>query len=355
MTTAFAPVATSSSNHLCAALADVTSGDTTAPFAAHRETEMVYVGSLLKIGAMYAAFALRSRVQAFADAAKANGVTRAGDVFSLIKRAWTPKLKALFPARSTLSFGNGQDVTVPRVDRIFTLSAPGKIEFAIASPAVNNADLDRVGEFGAPIGLFHEWMRLMMRWSNNTAASRCILALGYFYINGLFARSGFFAGGKGLWLSGDYAGHDWVRTTTEFHGNAAGVALDPRWATAQKRTKSNFVGNALQVGRLMTAMAQDTLVDAASSNEMRKLANQLAGGIGSYAGSALTAAGRAPSVLSSKIGLGDDSFSHDCAIVERTVGGNSLRYAAVVLGAQRRRNLSDLFVLLDSAVVARNP
>jgi hypothetical protein len=307
---------------------------------------------------MYAAFALRARVQAFADAARANGVTAAVDVFGLIKRAWAPKLKALFPARSTQSFGNNQDVTVPQIDKIFTLSSSGKIEFAIASPAITLADLDRVKDKHAPIGGFHEWMRLMMRWSNNTAASRCILALGYFYINGLFARSGFFNAGKGLWISGDYAGHDWVRTTAERTANAAGVALEPRWATAQKRTKSNFVANALQVGRLMTAMAQDKLVDAGSSDEMRKLANQLSGGIGSYARSALTAVGRRPTAISSKIGFGDDSFSHDCAIVERTVGGKRLRYVAVVLGsapAPRRRDLSDLFVLLDAVVVARNP
>jgi hypothetical protein len=360
MMTAFAPVTVSTANHLCAALADVTGVGTSAaaPFATLRENEMLYVGSLLKVGVMYAAFALRARVQAFADAARANGATTAGDVFSLIKLAWTPKLRALFPARSTLSFGNNQDVTVPQVDKIFTLSSTGKIEFAIASPAITLADLDRVGEFGAPAGLFHEWMRLMMRWSNNTAASRCVLALGYFYINGLFARSGLFAAGKGLWISGDYAGHDWVRTATERSANAAGVALEPRWATAQRRTKSNFAGNAFQVGRLMTAMAQDILVDAGSCDEMRKLANQLAGGIGSYAGSALIVAGRTPAALSSKIGFGDDSFSHDCAIVERTVGSKRLRYAAVALGsapAQRRRDLSDLFVLLDAAVVARNP
>ena len=93
----------------------------------------------------------------------------------------------------------------------------GKIEFAIASPAITPADLDRVRDKGAPIGRFHEWMRLMMRWSNDSASSRCILALGYFYINGLFATSGFFNAGKGLWISGDYATHDWVRTEGRAH------------------------------------------------------------------------------------------------------------------------------------------
>lgn len=61
---------------------------------------------------------------------------------------------------------------------------------------------------------------------------------------------------------------------------------------------------------------------------------------------------------SSRIGFGDESFSHDCVIVERTVGGKHLRYAAVVLGsapARSRQDLKDLFVLLDETVVVDNP
>jgi len=369
MTAAFAPVTVSTANHLCASLSDLTGAPPSTPFASLHGDEMVFVGSLMKVGAMYAAFALRARVQAFADAARANGVTTAPELFALIRRAWSPKLRALFPARPAKSFGNGQDVTVPQVDRMFTLTPAGRIEFAKSPAAITNAQLDVVGEFGTPVGQFHEWMRLMMRWSNNTAASRCVLALGYFYINGLFARAGFFAAGQGLWMSGDYDGHDWVATQAEKNANAAGVALSPRWATAQKRAKSNFVANALQVGRLMTAMAADTLADPASCDEMRTLANQMdmllprppttpRRGIGSYALAALARVGRTPTKLSSKIGFGDDSFSHDCAIVERVVGGKTLRYAAVVLGSAKgrdRRDFSDLFVLLDATVVARNP
>jgi len=81
------------------------------------------------------------------------------------------------------------------------------------------------------------------------------------------------------------------------------------------------------------------------------------GGIGSYGGNGLIAVGRTPNALSSKIGFGDDSFSHDCAIIERTDRdtGKRVRYAAVVLGAKRRQDLTDLFVLLDDAVVVRTP
>jgi len=362
MTTAFAPVVSSTANHLCAAVADVTGAPASAAFAGLNEQEMLYVGSLMKVTVMYAAFALRAQVQAMADAARPNGITTAAPLFGLIKRAWTPKLKALFPSRSKTSFGNNQDVTIPQLDKLFTLSAAGKVEFAAASPALSNADLDVAGEFGSPPGKFYDWMRLMMRWSNNTAASRCVLAVGYFYLNGLFAQAGFFDAttGKGLWISGDYQGHDWVRSAAEKAANAAGVALTARWATAQGRQKSNFVANSLQVARLMTAMAMGTLVDGAASTEMRTLANQdsLSGGIGSYAGSGLDADGRTQTALSSKIGFGDDSFSHDCVIVERTVGSKHLRYAAVVLGsapARSRQDLNQMIVLLDQAVVVHNP
>lgn len=362
MTSAFAPVLTSTANHLCAAVADVTDAPASAPFAGLNEQEMLYVGSLMKVTVMYAAFALRARVQAMADAARPNGISTAADLFGLIRRTWTPKLKAMFPGRSTTSFGNNQNVTIPQLEKLFTLTSAGKVEFAVASPALTNDDLDVAGEFGTPPGKFYDWMRLMMRWSNNTAASRCVLAVGYFYLNGLFAKSGFFDGtsNKGLWISGDYQGHDWVKNAAEKAANAAGVALAPRWATAQSRQKSNFVANSLQVGRLMTAMAMGTLVDAAASTEMRTLANQdpLSGGIGSYAGSALNADGRTTTAVSSKIGYGDDSFSHDSAIIERTAGSKHLRYAVVVLGSAPARNRQDfdqLVVLLDQVVVTHNP
>lgn len=357
LSSAFAAIPGSSVSHLCAAVAYAKDDPVPVPFATLNGDDMVFVGSMSKVAVMYAAFALRAQVRVFARKARENGITTAPELFALIKRAWSPKLRALFPSRPTRSFNIGQDITVPQVDTIFTMSASGDIEFAKATPPKTDAEFDKVRDKGAPIGLFHDWMRLMMRWSNNDAASRCILALGYFYLNGLFARNGFFAGGKGIWISGDYAKHDWVASETERLSNAAGVALTPRWATAQQRTKSNFVGNALQYGRLMAAMATGKLVDPAACVEMRALADQLSGGIRSYGGNGLIAVGRTPSALSSKIGFGDDSFSHDSLIVERTDGasGKRIRYAAVVLGAKNRQHLKDLFVLLDEAVLVRTP
>lgn len=382
MMSAFAPVLVSPVNHLCAALVDLTgnlTGNLAAqPYAGLNDEEMVFAGSMVKICAMYAAFALRSQVQAFVCAAAANGapVVPPG-ITSEIEKAWKPKLQALFPNRPAESFGNKQDITFPKLDKIFSFSADGRVDFARATPALTDKHLDGAGELGVPKGKFHDWMRLMLRWSNNTAASHCILALGYFYINGALAQAGFFdsATNSGLWLSADYAKHDWVRTPAEKKANAAGPLLTPRWATAQRtidgsRQRSNITATATQTARFMTLLALGKLVDADAkhkdpSDEMRTLMQAAIKcvpdstcGIGSYVKDALDAPPSRPfTTLAAKKGYGDDKFSHECAIVERTVGGKNLRYVVVGLGSapnRRRRDLSDLFVRLDEAIVVRN-
>jgi V8-like Glu-specific endopeptidase len=366
MVTAFASVTTSAVHHPCAALVDLTGNPTTPPYAGLNDDEMVFCGSMLKVCAMYAAFALRAQVQKFVDAAAANGAPVVPlAVTEEIEKAWKPKLQAAFPTLPSESFGNKQDITFPQLEKILTFLPDGRVDFARAAPVMTNARLDRAGEFGVPEGRFHDWMRLMMRWSNNTAASHCILALGYFYINAALAQAGFFdsATSNGLWVSADYAKHDWVRTLAEKNANAAGQPLTQRWATAQGRMRSNLTATAAQTARLLTLMAQDKLVDATASQEMRTLMQAAIEcvpgakcGIGSYVKDALDGARRAFTTLQAKKGFGDDSFSHECAIVERTVGDKHLRYVVVGLGAAkgRRRDLFSLFVRLDDAIVARN-
>ena len=363
MVAAFAPVTTGRVKHLCAAVVDLTGDPATPPYAGLNDQEMVFVGSMLKIAAMYAAFALRSQVQAFVDAARANGASVVPPgITGEIEKAWKPKLRAGFPSLSEESFRNRQDITFPQLEKIFTFSSTGKVEFRRASPAMADADLDRAGELGSPEGSFHDWMRLMLRWSNNVAASKCILALGYFYINGALAQAGFFQSSNGLWLSADYQRHDWVKTLAEKNANAAGPPLTPRWAKAQGRRRSNITATAAQTARFMTLLAQGKLVDATASREMRTLmqsaiacAPHASCGIGSYVKDAL--AGRSLTTLAAKKGYGDECFSHECAIVERTVGHKDLRYVVVGLGSdpsQSRRDLSELFVSLDDVIVNRN-
>lgn len=359
-------------NPLCGAVADVTGNPELPALYAHNPVEMLYVASLAKIYPMYVAFELRKRVQEQAMDMIRFGLSTATpgwerQVFGALEKAWKPKLKAAFP---TLPAG------MPNFAEIFVLSSTGHARFAENDPPLTDADLDFrpphptpgrpaiSPEFKTPPGKFRDWMRLVLRWSNNEAASKCIRAIGYPYINGMLRSAGFFdrRSRAGLWLSGDYLGHDWLKA------DGAGQPLSPRWARLQRRKVTNFGGTAFQVARLLTLLAQERLVDKESSREMLSIMTGVAG-IGSYVRGAL--AGAAPprpfSAIASKIGCGDEvrppgcGFTHDCAIVRVDRGGDparTIRYVVVALGGhpnQARADLRKMVLRFHDCVVARHP
>jgi hypothetical protein len=339
---------------LCGVVVDLTSAPAIPPYAGHNDTDMLYVGSLAKLYPMYVAFELRRRVEMQTKKMISSGLQTATagwqtNVFNAIKKAWQPKLDSAFP-----SLPKG----FPDLPGIFVLSPTGDVSFAEQNPPLTDAQLDAIGEFGAPQGKYRDWMRLMLRWSNNTAASKCILPLSYPYINGVLTSAGFFDGSKGLWLSGDYLGHDWQSGPA----NPAGQQLSLRWAKSQNRSKSNFTGTAFQVARFLTLLTQGKLVDSPSSVDMMSIMNGV-NGIGSYIAAALRSAAppRAFTSLASKIGFGNDSFSHDCGIVtvDRSGGpSRRIRYISVILGsppAKSRSDLSKLQIGYNDCIVARHP
>jgi hypothetical protein len=136
----------------------------------------------------------------------------------------------------------------------------------------------------------------------------------------------------------------------------------------------NAVGTAFQVTRLVTLMALDRLVESDTVHskpcgEMRDLlAAAIAtvgpkSGIGSYIKDALDILPKKLfDAIQAKKGFGNDFSSHECGIVERTVGGKKLRYVAVVLGSLNpqntdppgRQDLSDMVRRLDDVVIAIN-
>jgi len=376
MKAAFATVAANNPTNLCAALVDLTGAPAKPPYAGLNDQDMLYVGSMGKICAMYAAFALRSRVQAFVDAADKKGAsTTAADLFPIIAAAWRPKLKGLFKTRPEKPFNLSQDIVVPQLNSIFDVS--GKIVTFKSDSKVTmdqiddhgnvDADGNHTAEFMA-LGRFNEWLIASTRWSSNLATSRVVDALGFFYMNGALADAEFFkaidpTNGTGLWLSADYQGHDWVKTAADKTANAAGPKLTKRWADIQldegrKRVRGNIVATAFETARFMTLMAQDKLVDLDASKAMRVLLANSLDGIGSYIKDAFDGAGIIVASMSPKKGFGNDKFSHECAIVERTIGAKHLRYVLVGLGSaknQGRADLSALFVQLDAAIVASNP
>ncbi|MEP7110179.1 MAG: hypothetical protein ABI760_19440 [Ferruginibacter sp.] len=402
---AFKDVKANNPTNLCIGLFDLTDDPFNWRYAGVNDHEMLYPGSMMKIVALYAAFALRNRVQHFFEEAKSNALTDAKSIFALIDSAWRPQLKKLFPKRPESAFGlmknktQKQDIVMPQLDAIFEVSS-GKVEFK-SDPNVTDAKLDFVGappnkdgdpaEFGV-VGLFKEWLRGMTRWSSNSAAGKCIDALGYFYINGLLRNADFFVPdssnpltGEGLWLSGDYQSHDWVSNADDYKNNAAGPKLTAHWAHDQAspkdhtdRIRSNMAGTAFQATRLMTLMAVDRLVNSDTVHpnpcaEMRDLLSASIAkigpksGIGSWIEDSLIikdALDIPPKMktdaLQAKKGYGDERSSHECGIVERTVitGGKKLKYVAVVLGsldAQQQKDFHNVVQRLDKVVVTINP
>jgi hypothetical protein len=340
---------------MCSAVADLTGDPANPPYAGVNDDEVLYPGSLQKISAMYAAFLLRAQVQAQVSAAVHGGLsthTRGWEkpVIADLERGWQPPLRTEFPKLPPAGF--------PQLATIFEFTSTGDVEFR---QSLSEACIECLGEFGTPTGGFGDWLRLMIRWSNNSAASRCIRALGYRYLNGALEQGGFFTGSpaQGLWLSGDYLGHDWIPNPPgNPQANRAGQPLTARWATAQGRTLSNMTATASQVCRFMTLIAQRKLIDGRSSDGMLELLDKSKPGTNSWVSIALANAHRKTDRLFSKIGIGDDDRYHDCAIVERTLAsGTKVRYVVVGLGSKKGdiTDLYRLFVALDDAIAARHP
>lgn len=358
---------------LGAAVVDIT--DPAHPvFAGRFEDDTFYVGSLDKIAPMYAAFELRVRVQRAVNEARTAGldVTKPRwerPLLTAIQRRWEPSVNAAVA---------GMPASFPALGTIFDFeggaTAGHEVRFKRRPGA---GDLGAVGEFGSPDALsFDEWLTLMVRWSNNTAADRVIRALGYSFINGALQHAGLFtpaptdrAGmhGNGIWVSGSYGGHRWKPGVDP-------MVLSARGAAHYKAT-TNFTANARAVAWMLTLAATgrlfgtDLLAKRASDDMVRLMIKDEVCGNRSYFADALHLSGIATTFVSSKLGIGDPprpggaNGYHDCAIVTRTsAGGHPIRYVGVGLGGlypapaaspgSSFASLQNLFVALDHCVDA---
>lgn len=330
---------------LCGACVDLTGDPAKPSYFGINDEEMLYVGSLAKVYAMYAAFELRSRVEAQANRMVSNGLStdKKGwekEVYALLKTVWQPILDEKFPPPFPKE-------KFPKLDSIFSLQFDGKkvtAKFKERSPRVtlqelseasSKHDLARKAEFG-------DNMSGMLLFSSNESAGECISALSYPYINGALEAAGFFnkKDKSGLWLSGNYKGRDWL-------GNdQAGQKLKPRWAQLQNRGASNMTGTASQVARFMALLAQGKLIDKNSSDEMINMMNQ---GQGSniFIKVALETYDSPFSSIVSKIGIGNDSTYHDCGIVtvkRDNDPAKTVRYVSVVLGGLEKQGHNYLYL-----------
>jgi hypothetical protein len=334
-------------NENAGAVVDLTddTGGGMPPYFGLNDEEMLYPGSLVKIGAMYAAFELRSRVERQVRATmnagtiniqKPGGWTNlVNKVIADIEAAWGPKLAADFPDKPKDGF--------PQLRTILGFRSDGDVIF---SP----------GSVTDPDGGFDDWLSNMVIHSRKDAAGRVIRALGFPYINGVLAGAGFFerSSSSGIWLSGDFEGRDWQTN------NRAGQKLTKRWARAQRRTQSNFTATAYSVAALLTALARGQLVDKQSSAKMLRLMD---GGTVSFVKDALREAEpiRDFDEVLFKIGIGEpplDGRRHDCAIVKRTLPSKKeIRYVVVGFSFKLERPpeaLKRLFRNLDDVVAKRH-
>ncbi|HET7458370.1 MAG TPA: hypothetical protein VFJ74_12020, partial [Gemmatimonadaceae bacterium] len=160
------------------------------PWAGQRPFEMDYTGSLAKVCAMYAAFALRDAVNRFLSAGSLpSGITSGADpqaaVFAAVSKAFDDTIATAVPLLGKLP----RKFLVPTYGRIFTLMGDEPSLYVDFAPD------------------FRDDMEQMVIHSITNAAGRTIQALGYGWINGALQAAGFFRPGtkpNGLWLAGDY-------------------------------------------------------------------------------------------------------------------------------------------------------
>jgi hypothetical protein len=172
--------------------------DGTRPFASHRQVDMFYSGSLLKVAAMYAAFQLRSAVN---DLGATMSVATDPDPFKKIKDTFDDQIDQEVP-RIKGTRGITREMRIPKYSDIFTATQSGghyTFDFAIGPD-------DSDDDHHKPASTFFANLKRMIIGSHNISAMACIRALGYSWINGVLQKAGFFLPltDNGIWLAGDY-------------------------------------------------------------------------------------------------------------------------------------------------------
>jgi hypothetical protein len=194
--------------------------------------ESFYSASLLKMGALYAAFELRRSVN---NLAAESGASTSSELFARLHADFDPLIQDKVPLISRTP-GITSAMKLPKYEQIFATIplTTGGLALTFAGPFQTN-------------------LRRMIINSDNNAAAACIMALGYSWINGTLHAGGFFfpEGQSGIWLAGTFTG-SWppVRIPSVNDG-----------AAAQATT-------CFDMANLYAHIFQQTLVDADSSNDM---------------------------------------------------------------------------------------
>jgi hypothetical protein len=329
---------------LTLALVDVT--DPAAPvFAGIRAEDTVFIASMAKIAALYAAFELRKRLQ---DAI--SGVPVATPVPALIaqvKKTWQPLIDAK-KTKDAAAF-----VGFPNLTDIFDITPSGaswSVTFTTKGDINTLADKESAqwpllnGKFG-----FKELLLLMASFSNNDAAARCITTLSYEYINGALVMAGLYDNGKGgLWLAAPYP-HKPGAALTENLWMQEPLNKDPN------TTRRYQVSSAKAAAAMFTLLAQRKLVDATSSDEMLDF---LQAGTNDFVRNALADASRDVNSIRTKIGVIDKLYWSQTSLVERNLidHGKPIRYVISILNNKAPFLLTKGTIEpLDQCILNRHP
>ena len=329
---------------LTLALVDVT--DPAAPvFAGIRAENTVFIASMAKIAALYAAFELRKRLQ---DAISGVPVTTpVPALIAQVKKTWQPLIDANKPkdAAAFAGFPNLADIfdiTPSGASWSVTFTTKGNINTlgdkeSAEWPALN-------GKFG-----FKELLLLMASFSNNDAAARCITSLSYEYINAALVVAGLYENGKGgLWLAAPYP-------------HKPGAALTENLWMQEPLNKDSIttrryqVSSAKAAAAMFTLLAQRNLVDATSSDEMLDF---LQAGTNDFVQNALADASRDVNSIRTKIGVIDKSYWSQTSLVERSLveDGKPIRYVISILNNKASFLLTKGTIEpLDQCILNRHP
>ncbi len=214
------------------------------PFAHARGGEVHYTASLVKLGALYAAYSLRRTIREIART-----VDPGADPAKIFARAAEFLTPAIHEAAGAIAaLGDFDDtVLLPTYGALFEASE------AAVGPGF---DVDFTEKAGADIAK-------MITISDNDSASACIRNIGYGYLAGSLTAGGFFdpRTNAGVWVGdafcADYPCHAIPAVNT-------GVSTQASTTT--------------DLARLLTLLADERLVDVPSSREMLDLLAEAADG-----------------------------------------------------------------------------
>jgi Beta-lactamase enzyme family len=312
-------------NAMGIALVDLTHAPGVIAYAGLRDRRQLFGASLVKIAAMFAAYALREDVR---EAESVIAAKDRADLFAKLEGAWKPLVETN-AAKSPKDF--------PKFAAMFDpLSRP----------------LDFTAEF-------KKHLEKMIHKSDNESAAECIHRVGYQYLNGALRSAGLFDT-VGLWMGGDYVDGDYAkkRGYKDFVEIPIDKDANPRIHAKIKMTSQGATAEA--VAKFLVLVEIGKLVSAGASREMQALmAGQLLESDfkeGLIKPPLSYTLDRIYGKIGIEYGVGDD-----CAVIERRAVvrasprlEKTIKYAAVGLREPVAYNLKKLIRALDDCVVKNN-